>query len=476
MDMRYWKVLGLLIGIGCVVQAAWAQSVQVTLGPEEISENQGWTITITVQNDRLRSFDPFPDIEGFRKRGTSTQSITNYINGQGSSTHSLIMTYLPLRQGVITVPGFTMKVNDISVTVPGKRVKVGPPTRQQPSRSFFDDDFGRRDVEYIDVEADAFVALTTSKDEVYEGEGFNVTISFFVSNQNRAQLSFHKIGAQLADILKKVKPNNCWEEDFQIESIEPERVTLNGKGYSQWKLYQATFYPLNTNPVQFPSFNLEMIKYKVAKNPTFFGANSQEGFETFTSKPKTVKVKPLPPHPLRGSVAVGKYQLDERIRSTQIETGASTPYEFNITGVGNISAITKPFVSGGDVFEIYDPNVRQNITRAQGRVSGTKTFSYYIIPKEPGDFNLGDYFQWIYFNTESKRYDTLRSKIQIAVTGESRKNEYIEANDMGEFYDKIQSVDNTLVKRKRNDWQRWVFGGFIMLTLVLSGFLFFRKS
>ena len=55
--------------------AVWGQdNIQVTLGPEEIGENQAWTITVTVNNERLKSYENFPDLDGFRKRGTSTQS------------------------------------------------------------------------------------------------------------------------------------------------------------------------------------------------------------------------------------------------------------------------------------------------------------------------------------------------------------------------------------------------------------------
>ena len=59
----------------------FGQQVQITLGPDEIGENQAWTITVTVNNDRLKSYDNFPDIKGFRKRGESTQSTTNIVNG-----------------------------------------------------------------------------------------------------------------------------------------------------------------------------------------------------------------------------------------------------------------------------------------------------------------------------------------------------------------------------------------------------------
>ncbi|MCE2734714.1 MAG: BatD family protein, partial [Flammeovirgaceae bacterium] len=67
------------------VCTTFAQQVQLNLGPDEIGENQLWTISVTVQNDQLKSYDNFPDIEGFKKRGTSSQSSTNIINGQVSS-------------------------------------------------------------------------------------------------------------------------------------------------------------------------------------------------------------------------------------------------------------------------------------------------------------------------------------------------------------------------------------------------------
>src|SRR5688500_8557385 len=138
-------------------------SPQITLGPDEIGENQSWTITITVQNERLKSYDNFPDIEGFRKRGTSTQSTTNIVNGQVSSSQSVIMTYLPLKQGTVNVPAFTMKVNDKPIKVAGKKVKVGSPVQSRdPFKSLFDrspadDFFGRNETEFVDVKDEAFL-------------------------------------------------------------------------------------------------------------------------------------------------------------------------------------------------------------------------------------------------------------------------------------------------------------------------------
>jgi hypothetical protein len=438
--------------------------IHVTLGPDEIGENQAWTMTITVQNERLKSYDNFPEIEGFRKRGTSTQSTTNIVNGQVSSSQSVIMTYNPTRQGTFNIPGFTITVNDKPVRVQGKKVKVGPPVQRQqsdPFKNFFDrspadDFFGRGETEFVDVKEDAFLALTTSKDEVYAGEGFNVTLSFFVAENNRARLQFHELPRQLSEILKKVRPVNCWEENFNIENIEGESVTIGGKEYNQYKIYQATLFPLNAEPISFPSVGLE-------------------DFKTFYSRPKKVTVKELPPHPLRDVVAVGDYHLDEGLRSTDLETGKSAAYQFNVYGEGNISAIEKPILKNDDTFEFYEPNVRQDINRANNRITGTKSFSYYMIPIEPGQYKLGDYFQWIYFDPARKKYDTLKSALTVYVKGESKKNEAIQSNDPGSFYDKIETTDNALRTIADTRWQQWAFNGFIAFMLAASVYLVLKK-
>ena len=461
----------------------FAQKIQIDLGPDEIGENQAWTITITVSNDRLKNYDNFPDIEGFRKRGTSTQSQTSIVNGQISSSQSVVMSYIPTRQGVFTLPPFKMKVNDEIISSPGKKIAVGPPIQTQqrdPFRSLFDRDpasdfFGRGETEFVDVKEDALLALTTNKNEVFVGEGFTTTLSFLVADNNRAPMQFHDLGKQLSDILKKLRPSTCWEENFNIENIEGESIEISGKNYTQYKIYQATFYPLNTQPITFPSVGLEMIKFKVAKNPSFFGQNRQEDYKTFYSTPKKVTVKELPPHPLKESVAVGNYKLDERLQSMNLKTGQSASFDFSIYGEGNISAIEKPQIKKDNNFDFYEPNMKQSIKRENGRVAGTKSFSYYIIPKEPGDYDLGDYFQWIYFNPTIKKYDTLRSQYVVSVSGESQQNQGIESKDTGSFYDRINIVDNTLQSSIDGNWMKIGANLFILLMLGASVFLVFKK-
>jgi hypothetical protein len=460
---------------------AWSQKIEVTLGPDEIGESQLWPITITVHNGELRSYDKFPDIKGMRKRDESHRSSSSYINGQVTSFQSRIMYYSAEGKGVIKVPSFSMTINNKTISVPGKKVivKKSVSRPQQPNSQFPrtnpDDFFGDEEPEYMEVEDDAFLAVTTDKSEVYIGEGVNASLAFYRAENNRAILNFHDISRQLTEILKKLKPTNCWEENFNIEDIEGERVTVNGKVYIRFKIYEAMFFPFNSDPIKFPAVSLEMLKLKVARRPSFFSPNTREGFKTFTSKPKTVVVRELPPHPLKNSVAVGEYKLAEQIADRDISTGQSVAYEFNVYGEGNIASLPGPANKTDDVLEIYDPNVRQEIAKSGNRISGTKSFRYFMIPKEPGTLDLGNYFQWIYFSPVRKKYDTLSSELVVRVSGESKKNEIIESYDPGNFYDGSSVADNALKQLHNDRLSKWLFQGFIVIMVGASAIVLFRK-
>jgi len=471
------------IALGCffflfLVHFSQAQKISVAPGPTEIGLNQYFTLTLSIENDRLKKYSSFPDIEGLVKRGTSSSTSTSVVNGRMTSSQSIIQNYQASREGTFRLPNFEMTVNGERVQVAGFIVNVGPPIQQQrrsdPFQNFFNNESAQA-TEFVDIKADAFLALTVDKSEVYVGEGFTTTLAFYVAESNRADMRFYDLGKQITDIVKNIKPSNCWEENFSIDNITGEPITINNKGYTQYKIFQAAYYPLNNETIDFSSVGLKMIKYQVAKNPSFFGRNRKEDFETFYSKAKKVKVKDLPPHPLRDQVAVGNYRMAEKINAIDLKTGQSFNYEFNILGEGNISGIESLNIPSSEEFDIYTPNVKQNVNRSNGKVKGTKSFSFYGIPNEPGQYELGDYFKWIYFNPVKESYDTLKSQQIVTVTGESKKNESIISTDMGSFYDGIAFEDDTMISTKESTWFKIFANIFILAMLALSVGVLIRK-
>ncbi len=459
-----------------------AQEINIELGPDEIALNETFTIKITVSEEKIRSYDPLPEITGFQKQGVSQSSSMNIINGQMSSSNSIIQYYKPNRKGQFTLGSFTISVNGKSVTSSGKTINVVDP-RANSGRSNraidpFDDLFGgsREEPEFVEVDDEAFFSLTVDKDEVYVGEGFNVSLAFYFSESNQALFNFHDAGKQLEKIINQIKPSNAWEENFNITSIQPEKVEINGKAWTRFRVYQATFFPFNEGSVDFPSVGWEMIKYRVAKNPSFFGNNRLQDFKTFYSQPKRITVKPLPPHPLRNEVSVGNYQLKESLSEQDITTGEGFTYNFGISGEGNISSIRAPRKKNSQKLNSFDPNEKIQINKNRGKVTGMKEFGYFITLNQSEEVALKDHFEWIYFNPTLAAYDTLRPSLTVNVTGENKINQAISSSRLGGIYDMIDVADNTLLNQK----YKYYFSAFINLLLIgaviLLGILIIKKQ
>lgn len=460
------------------------QEVSVSMGSNSIAQNQPFTLTITVTNEQLKEYTNFPDIPGFKKRGTSSMSSTNIVNGSITSTSSIVQNYLAEKEGKYVLKPFKMKVNGKEISSSGTTITVGPPAQANRRNSFSDDFdpfeefFGERKSnpkEFVDVKDEAFFVIQTDKKSVYRGEGFLLMAALYIGENNRAQLQFpHDLSLQLSSIIKKIKPATCWEENFEIHEIVPEVVTVEGKRYRRFKVYQAMMYPLNTQQIKIPSAGLKMIKYKEAKNPTFFGNNLQEDHKVFNSKAFDIKVKELPPHPLRETIPVGIFSFQEDLRGTKFEAGKSFSHNFMVSGESNFSSLESPVIPENDLLEFYSPEVRQSISRGDNKVTGTKLFTYSIIPKEPGEYDLGDYVQIPYFNPLKGKYDTLRSTLKIKVTGESQKDVAIQANEYDSFYSAIDKENNRFTNGYYNSTVKLVANILLLVMLVATGFVVLR--
>ncbi len=462
---------------------AFGQEVKVDLGPDQIGINETFTIKVTLSNEKIKSYDQFPEIQGFQKQGISQSSSMNIINGQMSSSNSIIQYYKPTRKGQFTLGKFSVLINGQAYSSPGKRITVADAAASASGGGGnnydpFADFFGRSNElpEFVEIADDAFFSVGIDKSELFAGEGFTMDISFFMSEQNQAPFQFYEAGKQLDAILKKLKPANAWEENFSITTIEPETVELNGKRWVKFKVFESTFFPFSEGKIEIPRVPWEMIKYKVAKNPSLFGANRQEDFKTFYSAPRVITVKPLPPHPLKSEVAVGVFQLRENITTLNAKTGEGFAYNFGIAGVGNINSLAAPKRLPGANLNAFDPNVRQQINRGYGRVSGIKEFDYFITLNEAGEYPLDQYFSWIYFDPEREVYDTLKPKALIKVTGESKVNEALSGQRLGGIYDKIATESNQFLNQRYKYYFTTTINVLLLGALILLAVIIIRKK
>ncbi|MCX2744491.1 BatD family protein [Mangrovivirga sp. M17] len=477
---KIFKYLLVLVFL-CFGPGINAQDIKVELGKSEVALNEMFTITVSVQDGQVRNLSGFPEIPGFIKRGTSRSSSTTIVNSQVTRTFSITQNYLPQKEGTFRVPDFTIKANEENIPVSGKTIKVGP-KKQQQYYDPFSDIFGdrspnRQEPEFIELEDDAFVAVTTDKDEVYVGEGFHMRFSFYVALANKAPLSWHEMDQQLSEIQKVIKPENSWEENFDIRQIQEDRVSINGKPYYRYDLFEATFYPLTGEDIEIPAVEFDMQKSKIAKNRSFFsfGPSRKAEIKTYKSKSKTIKVKPLPDHPLKDEVSVGVFRLEESINKKTLNTGESFKYNITIEGEGNIAGI-KLNPDNDKKLDLFDPEESRNIIRRGNSVIGNASYSYFGIPQIPGEYDMSEYFSWVYFDPVKERYDTLKSDIKIIVTGESLVDREISSKALDSFYDLIGQSENDLKSRDGlDDLIPYIFNGLAILLLAFAGWFMFKS-
>lgn len=480
-----WMVLLLT----CIANfGARAQTFKIIPGPSKIGLNEYYTITLTARNAEPDNYSNFPNIPGFSKAGTSSSSSMRSINGQVSNETSIIQNYRPEKEGVYKLPPFQMTVNGTVLKSPGATITVGPPVEPKNTDPFgsnpfaydpFEDFFGgSRASELKNSKADAIFSIQTDKTDIWAGEGLNVTISFLVSEDNAAELEFYNLGEQLAGLIKKTKPSNCWEENFGIEEIVPRKLKVGKKNYTEYRFYQGTWYPLVAKNFSIPSMRWEMIQYKSGPTSGFFGSNRKEEIKTFYSKPLNIKVKELPSHPMKGNISVGQFALETVLDRSRAGLNQGVAMDLAIKGEGNISYIPEPQKDKNDLLDIYPPNTRQNIRRAGGKVTGEKVFSYLLVPRETGKIDLQKSFFWVYFNTAKSRYDTLRPDglLQVQEGKKSSTKSAVSSEDA--FFGMIDKAGKTLLGEEKDnpELQLWVnlsLGFMALITLILS---FWKRS
>jgi hypothetical protein len=297
--MTIWagKTWILVVVLYLVAYSAVAQEITIETGKQSISLDEPFTIKLIIKSHTTKnSYSPFPDYPHLHKRDISSSTSASVVNGKNIITQVISQNYLPTQEGTFTLPAAQITVNDEVVSVNKITLQVGPPLNPdyRLNNELYEEllEIEKQRNQPLNIKADAFFSLSTDKSEVYVGEGFMVMLALYVAQSNKADLDSYKVDEQLINILQKIRPSNCWEENFNIEEFQETLVTINNKQYRRYAIYQTVYYPLNTNPVMFPKVGLTMIKYKSIPNAASGETTRKVDYETFYTSPKHVFVKP----------------------------------------------------------------------------------------------------------------------------------------------------------------------------------------
>lgn len=519
------KIIGLFICINFVAFNQPADSpINITFSELTFPVDRQFTVSVLILNTESRPVLVFPDIPGLTKRSTTTSTTTTETDAATTTNQIITQTYIAARPGSYRLSPFLISANGVTARSDGATLTVQPvaviPAITDPATA--NDGFASQ---LPRESGTAFLALRASKATVYRGEEFSLRLSLFVAENYPFPLEFSQLEQQIQAIQKQIRPANAWEENFNIAELRPFPAVINNRKFVEYRVYEAAFFPLSARTIQIPAVSLTLLRLRPATS-AFPGSSTTPGTLTathpnsvavgqakpgppkrnpakpapvsppvptealtFLTRPLTIAVRPLPPHPLQAQVAVGTFRLTETVERTSIPVGKSTRYTFRVEGEGNIAALQPPILPTAlPGLEILPGGTTETIERMDSKVLGFKAFQFYIVPRQSGIISLRDAFQWVFFDPKTARYDTLQpTRIlragggSIAKPGESGSagapGDTVRAGSMadGSIYDGIRQLDSTKQPININALVQAIAN--VALVIMLAGmiFVFFRK-
>ncbi|WP_138479750.1 BatD family protein [Dyadobacter bucti] len=413
------------------------ENISIEFGSKTLSLDQPFVISVVLSNAESRPSIIFPEINGLEKRSKSATSTISTVDGKKIVLQTISQEYFASKAGNYLIPEFVITVYGVRLKSEETMVVFSQGNLDGADAATIENEGLEADIE--DINEGIFLSVQTDKKSVYIRQGFALRISLYISEDAPVEMEFYQFNRQLQSILKKVRPVNCWEENVGLEEIVRRKVKIRGNAYTEYNMYQSRLFPITSDNIVLPSISLDML---VVDNSNAVNVE-RKVVKTFKSKASTVLVKQLPNHPLRDQVAVGLYSLKEKLSSELVYPGESVRYMFKVEGTGNIAAISPPVIQANSSFDIYPPEVSQVIKRSYQNVIGEKTFDYFVVPRKDGDFSLARYFQWIYFNSETEKYDTLRSSRKLQVKGEDYKLANFSLSGSSGLYDNLENLDSS---------------------------------
>lgn len=452
---------GLKIHIFCIFSlflttnfALAQEDVKIELGKKNILLDESFTVKVIIRNSDKSSISSFPDFANFNK-GAKQKSFSKNLLG-----YTITQNYTPTKEGTFKIPAFNLEVNGKIYTSDAFSIVVA-----QPKDDVEDD---KQDLISLEKSGkNAFLAMTIDKNKVYIGEGFRVSLAFYVAESNSVDMDFpDDLNAQVDAISKKIKSAECLEQKITIVSLKGVASSINGKKYLMYKFFEAIYFPLNNKPINIPAVDLKMVQINKK--------TAQKESLTFTDNPQTINVLNLPEHPLKDKVSAGNFSLVEQIETRKINTGKSFTYLFKIVGEGNFSTVNITSPINDSFFDFYPPEI--NETHALGQPSREKLFRYRVLPKDSGQYQLDKYFSWVFFNTKKEQYDTLKSSLKIKVLGKTIADKDTDVSN--DVFAGIDKLDTSIIETNYQDVIKNLSNLIIICMLLGSLYLFSwgRKS
>jgi len=339
--------------------------------------------------------------------GPNISSSMASVNGDASFNTMYSYILAASKEGTFTIGAAAIVVNGHTLISSPLKIKVkgqAPPqqnvqAQQQQAQQQEDDNNAAPDTK--NLSKSIFIRAEADKTSVYAGEQITVAYRLYT-----------RVGFTGNEVDKAPDLNGFWSQDVinKDPNVTWSDITYKGLKYHTAVIKKTILFPehagdLLIDPLAM-TFLVRLQIKGIFDNP--FG-NYQDVKFPVKSAPVIIHVTPLPAagKPANFSGAVGNFTVNSDVDKKELKANETLNYSFEVSGSGNLNLINAPTITPPPDIEKYDPKTDDHITVDDKGVSGSRKYSYLLIPRHEGEYTLNPITGFSYFNPATKRYVTL---------------------------------------------------------------------
>ena len=416
-----------IIGLIGLMGIALGQEITVQ-APDEVYMGDHFTVKFSV-NEQAKDFHG-PSFKGFSLiagPSTSSQTSMSFINGQMSRSVSTSFSYTLMAdvEGTFTVEPatcvadgkkissrrFTIKVTKMSAAQQQQRQQQ---QQQRQQRSAYDPWAQQPQPATQIDEKTLFARASISKSNPYQGEQIIITYKIY-TQVPISQFAIDKL------------PGNrgFWAEDLSVgQQIKQYEETVDGRRYQVAEIRRGALFAQESGKLDIDPLDLNVLAmvqqqrrrtgsiWDLFDDPFF---NSRQAVERpLKTNRISVNVRPLPSAPGNYTGAVGSFDVQGGLTGDKVKANEAISYRITVSGRGNLMLINAPQPEFPSAFEVYDPQIDDNIRKSSDGISGSRTYEWILIPRNKGRYTIPE-FSFVYFDPTSGQYITKRIPKQDVV-------------------------------------------------------------
>jgi hypothetical protein len=367
-----------------------------------VSRNQaavGEQIKLTYSLNAMGNAFSAPDLSAFELlMGPQQMFGTQNVNGRVSQTLSFTYYIVGKKTGKFTigpagirVGNGVMKSNSVEIEITkGASPSAGNQQQKQQNSSSSSQPGNGNDL---------YVKAIVSKASGVVGDQFLVTYKLY---SRYSQLNY--------ELSKAPTFNGFYTEDIALANKpNGEQESINGQNYLTAEIKKVLVFPQKSGKLEIPSIELNCVVRQRVQSQSIWDQMMGGGYRDAEVKIKSpavqldIKAHDAAGKPVDFNGAVGKFDTETNLDRSAVKAGEAVNLRIKISGKGNLKLIDPPVLNLPAELEVYDPQVKDNISVSSAGMNGTRTFEYLIIPRAGGDYNLGPLsFSW--YDPDARQY------------------------------------------------------------------------